>query len=99
MIIKRIFVWMCDGCSLEAEKEGYGVPPGWDCVLEMGRPKHYCRHCVKHLKDNPIPTAKTPQKQGSIVNDNWPPTRSTETPPLSKLIEPHVWPEGMGDLK
>lgn len=62
MLKKRLFVWECDGCSLEETKESYGLPLGWTFIIE-GEPKHFCRHCAKRLVIAP----KTPPQSFPVI--------------------------------
>lgn len=63
-LVKRTFLWRCDDCGLEVEREAYGVPPSWSVVdktLNKPTVTHRCRHCTKYAAEHP---------QRVIVNDS-----------------------------
>lgn len=47
MAVRRVLIWTCDYCGADAERTGYGFPPGWGHGFRLtgGPPIHYCEPC------------------------------------------------------
>lgn len=58
MSFRRVFIWRCDHCQLERQREAFKLPEGW--TLGDNLIQHFCNVCSKPYE------ARKDQKRGKL---------------------------------